>query len=65
MQLSVIIVNYNVEHYLKQCLLAVEKAIKNIDAEIITDPISLNPTNIPSIDNIIYFKANIKYTQTK
>jgi GT2 family glycosyltransferase len=32
--LSVIIVNYNVEYFLEQCLLSVEKAAKNIDAEI-------------------------------
>jgi GT2 family glycosyltransferase len=32
--LSVIIVNYNVEYFLEQCLLSVEKASKNIDAEI-------------------------------
>ena len=32
--LSVIIVNYNVEYFLEQCLLSVEKAAKNIEAEI-------------------------------
>lgn len=32
--LSVVIVNYNVEYFLEQCLLSVEKAAKNIDAEI-------------------------------
>ncbi|MEO8823660.1 MAG: glycosyltransferase family 2 protein [Ginsengibacter sp.] len=35
MQLSVIIVNYNVKYFLEQCLLSVEKALKNIDSEII------------------------------
>lgn len=34
MKLSIIIVNYNVEHFLEQCLLSVFKAIKNIDAEV-------------------------------
>ncbi|RLD56476.1 MAG: glycosyl transferase family 2 [Bacteroidetes bacterium] len=34
MQLSVIIVNYNVKYFLEQCLYSVKKAIKNIDAEI-------------------------------
>lgn len=34
MQLSVIIVNYNVEFYLEQCLLSVEKALKGIESEI-------------------------------
>ncbi len=34
MQLSVIIVNYNVKYFLEQCLCSVIKACKNIDAEI-------------------------------
>lgn len=35
MQLSVIIVNYNVKHFLEQCLCSVQKAIAGIPAEII------------------------------
>ncbi|MFI1745775.1 glycosyltransferase family 2 protein [Thalassobellus sediminis] len=35
MKLSVIILNYNVCHFLELCLKSVEKAISNIDAEII------------------------------
>jgi GT2 family glycosyltransferase len=35
MELSVIIVNYNVKHFLEQCLCSVSKAIRGIDAEII------------------------------
>lgn len=35
MVLSVIIVNYNVKYFLAQCLRSVEKAIKEIDAEVI------------------------------
>ncbi|MEP6615670.1 MAG: glycosyltransferase [Ginsengibacter sp.] len=35
MQLSVIIVNYNVKYFLEQCLYSVMKAIKNLDAEIL------------------------------
>lgn len=35
MKLSVIILNYNVEHFLYQCLLSVQRAIEQIDAEII------------------------------
>jgi O-antigen biosynthesis protein len=34
LQLSVIIVNYNVKFFLEQCLLSAAKATKNIDAEI-------------------------------
>jgi GT2 family glycosyltransferase len=35
MQLSVIILNYNVRYFLELCVLSVENAIQNIDAEII------------------------------
>lgn len=34
MQLSIVIVNYNVEYFLEQCLQSVFKAIKGIDAEV-------------------------------
>lgn len=34
MKLSVVIVNYNVEHFLEQCLFSVRKAVANIDAEV-------------------------------
>ena len=35
MKLSIIIVNYNVKYYLEQCLLSVERAIEDIDTEVI------------------------------
>jgi len=35
MQLSVVILNYNVRHFLEQCVLSVQKATKNFNAEII------------------------------
>ena len=35
MQLSVIILNYNVRYFLEQCVLSVQKALVNLDAEII------------------------------
>lgn len=35
MQLSVIILNYNVRYFLELCVLSVQKAVQNIDAEII------------------------------
>ncbi len=35
MQLSVIILNYNVRYFLETCVLSVQKALENIDAEII------------------------------
>jgi len=34
MKLSVIIVNYNVEYFLEQCLLSVQKALRNIESEV-------------------------------
>lgn len=35
MKLSVVIVNYNVKHYLEQCLLSLRKALEGIDAEVL------------------------------
>ena len=35
MQLSVIILNYNVRYFLEQCVLSVQKALENINSEII------------------------------
>lgn len=35
MKLSVIIVNYNVEYFLEQCLYAVKRALKGVDGEVI------------------------------
>ncbi len=34
MKLSVIIVNYNVKHFLEQCLISVKKALENIEGEV-------------------------------
>lgn len=34
MKLSIIIVSYNVKHYLHQCIDSLLKAVKDIDAEI-------------------------------
>ena len=35
MELSIIIVNYNVKHFLEQCLISVKKALSGIEGEII------------------------------
>jgi GT2 family glycosyltransferase len=35
LELSVIIVNYNVKHFLEQCLISVKKALDGIEGEII------------------------------
>ncbi len=43
MKLSVIIVNYNVEHFLEQCLLSVRKASEGLDVEVfVVDNISID-----------------------
>ena len=34
MKLTVVIVNYNVRHYLEQCLLSLQKALENLEAEV-------------------------------
>ena len=34
MKLSIVIVNYNVRHFLEQCLLSVKVAIENLEAEV-------------------------------
>ncbi len=71
MELSVIIVNYNVKHFLEQCLCSVEKAIATIDAEVIVvdnnstdDSIGYLQPRFPSVQfivnttNIGFGKAN-------
>jgi len=43
LDISIIIVNYNVEHFLEQCLKSVRLAVKNIDAEVfVVDNISID-----------------------
>ncbi|MBR1774188.1 MAG: glycosyltransferase [Bacteroidales bacterium] len=71
MQLSVVIVNYNVEHFLEHCLLSVRKAVKNIDAEIfvvdnnsVDGSVNMLKTKFPEVklienkDNVGFAKAN-------
>ena len=46
MKLTVVIVNYNVKHFLEQCLHSVEKAIQNISAEVyVVDNNSVDGSN--------------------
>ncbi len=71
MQLSIIIVNFNVKHFLHQCLQSVERACANIDAEVIVidncsqdgsieylQPLHPNVTFIPNTQNLGFAKAN-------
>ncbi|HEV7781104.1 MAG TPA: glycosyltransferase [Chitinophagaceae bacterium] len=57
MQLSVIIVNYNVKHFLEQCLCSVEKAIAGLSAEIIV-------VDNHSTDNSVEYLA-LKFPQVR
>ena len=71
MQLSVVIINFNVKYFLEQCLLSVRKAMKLIDGEIIVvdncstdDSINFLPekfkdvTFIWNTENVGFAKAN-------
>lgn len=71
MKLSVIIVNYNVQHFLEQCLLSVEKALSGMDAEIwvvdnnsVDGSVSMVEQKFPSVrliankENTGFSKAN-------
>jgi GT2 family glycosyltransferase len=56
MQLSIIILNYNVRYFLEQCVVSVTKAIENLDAEIIVvdnnstdDSCAMMKTRFPNI----------------
>jgi GT2 family glycosyltransferase len=60
MQLSVIILNYNVRYFLEQCVLSVENAIRNIDAEIIVvdnhssdDSVAMVRSRFPNVKLIV------------
>lgn len=71
MKLSIVIVNYNVEYFLEQCLHSVDKAIRNLDAEVfVVDNASVDGsldmmrakfphhTLIANKDNVGFSKAN-------
>ena len=71
MQLSVIILNYNVRYFLEQCVLSVQKALEGIDSEIIVidnassdDSCEMMKTKFPQIklienkDNLGFPKGN-------
>jgi len=57
LQLSVIIVNYNVRHFLEQCLYSVLKACRNIETEVIVID------NQSSDDSQNFFKNRFKKVQ--
>jgi len=67
MQLSVIILNYNVRYFLEQCVLSVQKALEGIDGEIIVidnassdDSCEMMKTKFPHI-KLIENKQNLGF----
>ena len=71
MKLSVVILNYNVRHFLEQCLFSVQRAIDNLEAEIIVidnnsqdDSAQMVAQRFPEVkwlqntDNVGFSKAN-------
>lgn len=67
--LSIIIVNYNVRYFIEACLHSVEKACKNIEAEIIVvdnastdDSASVLPTIFPNVD-FIWNESNLGFSK--
>ena len=69
MTLSIIIVNYNVKHFLEQCLKSIEKAQKNIELEVfvvdnnsVDDSVNMLKKHFPNI-NIIENKKNVGFSK--
>ncbi|MCG6186447.1 glycosyltransferase [Maribellus maritimus] len=69
MELSVIIVNYNVKHFLEQCLHSVLKASKNISTEIfvvdnnsVDGSVQLIPEKFPEVEFIVN-KKNLGFSK--
>lgn len=67
MQLSVIILNYNVRYFLEQCILSVQKALQDIDGEIIVidnnssdDSCEMMQLRFPSV-KLIKNKENVGF----
>lgn len=62
MQLSVIILNYNVRYFLEQCVISVQKALVNLDAEIIVVD---NNSSDDSCEMMKQLFPNIKLIENK
>ena len=62
MQLSIIIVNYNVKYFLEQCLFSVQKAIAGIDAEVFVVD---NDSNDASVEYLQPIFPRIKFIASK
>ena len=69
MQLSIVILNYNVRYFLEQCVLSVQKALENIEGEIIVvdnassdDSCAMMQTRFPEI-TLIRNVGNIGFSK--
>ena len=69
MKLSIIIVNYNVKHFLEQCLRSINKASKNLDIEIfvvdnnsVDNSIEMVKAKFPNVNTIIN-KKNLGFSK--
>ncbi|NOT50396.1 MAG: glycosyltransferase [Chitinophagaceae bacterium] len=62
MTLSVVIVNYNVKHFLEQCLYSVQKAIKGMEAEVIVVD---NNSSDNSIEYLVPLFPSVKFIVNK
>lgn len=62
MQLSIIIVNYNVKYFLEQCLFSVQKAIIGLDAEVFVVD---NASNDGSVDYLQPIFPRFKFIASK
>ncbi|PJB14851.1 MAG: glycosyltransferase [Flavobacteriales bacterium CG_4_9_14_3_um_filter_32_8] len=69
MKLSIIIVNYNVRHFLAQCLNSVVKATANISAEVfvvdnnsLDDSVKMVRENFPNV-NVIHNTKNVGFSK--
>jgi GT2 family glycosyltransferase len=69
MKLSIIIVNYNVRHFLEQCLTSVYKAIPNVSAEVFVvdndssdDSLDMVREKFPDVQ-IIHNKVNVGFSK--
>lgn len=69
MRLSIVIVNYNVEHFLEHCLYSVQKALKDIEAEVfvvdnnsVDGSIAMIKDKFPQV-NLIENKENVGFAK--
>ena len=69
MKLSIIVVNYNVQHFLEQCLQSVFKALQNIEGEVwvvdnnlVDGSVAMIKDKFPSV-NLVASKDNLGFSK--